>query len=751
MKNFVRIVMSVLMFTYAFQAILGKTKGNENDIVKTLPLISSPLEHNKPLGKPASSMVKLPVEKRDWSNYDTLAYEVINSSDALMDYYYFIRGKKIGVRNIYRNPHLEPGRLEKVNINISRYDGINNITGFNIFQEGKLPVSNKATFSNIRLVAYKIKPEKSRITNNPFTKSTEITVTLSRPAKYKIGLLKGGTSIVNFEGEGRTINKSWDQKVNGKKVPGIYVVKLLITDPLTGKTEPSLTIGKIKVRKRTPDYILTHKAPGELYKYDDNPDAGTFITKNNIELGMAKNERESFQIGFYPNPKKSLKGKKLNIKIGEFINDTGEKLSADLFKSYQEMFIKEKDKKKKTELSGYFPRPLLETSEIIIEDNKVQPIWIACNTKEETKAGNYKGTITVKVEGCKSQKFNVSLKVYNFVIPKKKTAWVLSDMFRTPLNNLYKDSEINIVDIWGRFCNTMLEYGFNPPGIYVGMKDLACGKRGHHKANAEKAKEYLDKGANAICVAYIKGKEKYSDKSRDYLFKDIGEKVKALRDAGVEDKDLYFYGYDETHISICKEEMNRIFSKLKKLYPNIKTVTTCREPTFGLHSKMDCVDIWSTHFDRNIELAKERAKTANVQVFPYNGPSLRIDSALSSRKMWWHVYSSEAKGWLLYVLNNWTEKHPLKPQKYCNWEVRKANDIAVIYGDEKGNLVPTIAFENLRDGIEDYEYLILLEKKVGKEKAMEYLKRLEKANWNTKEKLSELKKIRSEIAEKIAK
>ena len=198
----------------------------------------------------------------------------------------------------------------------------------------------------------------------------------------------------------------------------------------------------------------------------------------------------------------------------------------------------------------------------------------------------------------------------------------------------------------------------------------------------------------------------------------------------------YFYGFDEIGGEMF-EVVKRTYGFLKKRYPEIPTMTTGRDPSFGIDSGLEEeVDIWvplTPVYD--LELAKQaRARGKEVWWYicispphPYANWFVEYP-AIEARLLWWMTYQYQVPGFLYYLTNlrhSQNNLMRLTGHNKTNWNPaswRTANgDGCFIYSGPDGP-ISTIRFENIRDGLEDSELLFLLEKHLddGGRQAMGY-------------------------------
>jgi hypothetical protein len=92
---------------------------------------------------------------------------------------------------------------------------------------------------------------------------------------------------------------------------------------------------------------------------------------------------------------------------------------------------------------------------------------------------------------------------------------------------------------------------------------------------------------------------------------------------------------------------------------------------------------------------------------------------LNARQIAWQVYTLKADGFLYWHVNNWARKKPMYMYERSNFQrwyqhdkfaMNATGDGELLYPG-KNEIYPSIRLANVRDGSEDYDYLVLLRSK----------------------------------------
>ena len=365
---------------------------------------------------------------------------------------------------------------------------------------------------------------------------------------------------------------------------------------------------------------------------------------------------------------------------------------------------------------GWWPDPLMDMKPFDVPAGGIQPIWITVHPKEDTPAGVYSGEITIKPANAPVTTMPLEVRVWDFALPKEshlKTAFAL---FEHELAAWYGGCTPEIRRAYYQF---LLDHHINPTNIYSktpvpSLEDLPfC----------------IELGMNALCLAYT---HNMSDEDRAELKKTLAE----FKSTGAWDM-AYIYGFDEIRPEKYGE-LRDMYGWIKEQFPDLPRMCTV-VPNEHLKGY---VDIWvplTANF--NQKDAEEYTK-AGDQVWwyvccnpgaPY--PNFFVDyPAIDPRIIFWMNWKYHVPGFLYYAMNMWTSNRSTAevPNEQIPQEdpaVRQAvregkrwpevpwntftfanfnGDGHLIYPGPGGKPLSSIRLECIRDGIEDYEYLYLL-------------------------------------------
>ena len=227
----------------------------------------------------------------------------------------------------------------------------------------------------------------------------------------------------------------------------------------------------------------------------------------------------------------------------------------------------------------------------------------------------------------------------------------------------------------------------------------------------------------------------------------------------------YFYGFDERGPEY-DDLIKGICKFLKQQYPEVSTFTTAgymyqkrRTTPPGYQDYMDWYCPLTSVYDPELS-AKLRQQGKQVWWYvccgprhPYANFAAMDYPSIEGRLLGWMTYGFQADGLLFWHVNLW---HPNRiidgTDPYLDWKPQcvwgMTGDGCLTYPTPAGP-VSSIRLENIRDGLEDYDYLALLADARGHDAAKQYVGRLVKSMTDFSRDPAALAAVRDEIADQI--
>ncbi len=447
-----------------------------------------------------------------------------------------------------------------------------------------------------------------------------------------------------------------------------------------------------------------------------------------IEISAARREYESFQIVVLPAPGRTVDNLQLQISDLTKGNDI---ISAQNIEWYQvgfvyltDAYLASKDNyiDDAAPDNGWWPDILIPVDSIDIDDNFAQPIWLTVYVPQTTPPGEYNGSITISTENGLPAQIDLTLTVYNFTLAKGPGNCRTAFTFPSGSWNNYR-----------RAADFALEHRLNvdylsrttAPSVY----DL---------------EHYYNKGQNSYTLMCTGNSNCLVDPdfiaTVDSFFASLSHSwyQDELRDMAM------FYGFDEANSGLW-DEMADCFGILEDNFPDIERMTTA-PMNLSIHwwlfnnpvkvladHNIDYICLQTRWYDYNKAAA---LRTAGYQHWAYvcaaefnsQYANFFIQYPLiESRAIWWQNFHQNMDGFLYWNMTNWKAGYtPLDPDAgplyywqfepgpYDDWP---PGDGLLIYPGKNDRPFASIRLANIRDGIEDYEYLWMLAQKIGLENA----------------------------------
>ena len=231
----------------------------------------------------------------------------------------------------------------------------------------------------------------------------------------------------------------------------------------------------------------------------------------------------------------------------------------------------------------------------------------------------------------------------------------------------------------------------------------------------------------------------YTPQFKQQLIERLDPYIERLHEQGLADR-AYIHGFDERekeYYGVVQE----YFGMVKQRYPGIPTLTTARVPLDPDQLRRLCID-WICPLTSDYDFQQaERCRAAGLQVWAYLclGPGhpyanwLFPNPLIEGRIVGWQAYHQKMDGLLYWGVNIWDKadnnKQSIDPAQgpLLNWSVTTPaaamppgmNEWAWLHGDGvllypgRDGPISGIRLANIRDGLEDYEYLWLLSQQSG--------------------------------------
>ena len=413
-----------------------------------------------------------------------------------------------------------------------------------------------------------------------------------------------------------------------------------------------------------------------------------YARQPSVSLALAGREYESFQIGILPVAEAGLK----NVRV-EFTDLTGEGniLKSRNLRWYRVGFIlSNKDR---------IPDMLLPVPAFDAERDRTHVVVITLHSPADQPPGVYRGTATVCADGVAPTAISLTAEVFPFALPEGpgncRTAFALQRA------RAFDPGEFRL------YADCMLDHRLNPDDIYSNTFPAV--------ADLE---HYYERGLNCFTIC------KCGNPNAE-IAKWLDELGRSPHGAQIR-KCAIFYGWDEKGKATWPAMQAR-FKSLEEAFPDIPRNTTAhlyqgwdgKDPVDAM--KEYCVDQicpwihpgYPKFYDYEVG---EKLRRAGLEQWAYNINFQTHYPLLQPRATFWQMFFLKADGWLYYCVNGW-EKESKKIDPAAgdkpDYKPSAPNSQAELLYRGVNGPITTLRLSNIRDGIEDFEYLTLLARKAG--------------------------------------
>ncbi len=352
---------------------------------------------------------------------------------------------------------------------------------------------------------------------------------------------------------------------------------------------------------------------------------------------------------------------------------------------------------------GDYPDILFPAEPYDVPENQdAQPFYITVHANEDTPPGDYEGTVRFSAEGMASVDVPLKVHVWDFHLDEithlKTTMW----MNEGQIQRFYQYEGRTPWAVRKRFYDYHLDHRVGPLMGYP-----------YKGGDTQEDWEYVM--ANGQNTLFIPLSHEMPEADRP-AFERLLKKTRAdFIDKGWDDRTL-FYTRDEVAVMGRHEipqvvELSHWVRSVIPEWPQLQT-SAPEQALFG------AIDIWCPtigNFDPHV-LEQRMAKGERLWFYTvWSRPGIMIDfPATDHRLMFWQCWKYGAEGFLYWGTTYWQlnlqgkKRWPEVP--WIPWNSQRGHNGCgyLMYPGPDGTPLGSTRFENVRDGIEDYEYLYLL-------------------------------------------
>ena len=390
-----------------------------------------------------------------------------------------------------------------------------------------------------------------------------------------------------------------------------------------------------------------------------------------------------------------------------------------------------------------FPDYLSDDREIALEQDEYKAVLLTVKIPDNAAAGRYEGTVTVNTDkGSKS--IPLSLRVYPLTLPDERhlmvTKWYTTSKFRQ-FHGIDSGDHERFYQMLAVYAENMAGHRQNVFRISLDLIGKTRGGKGKLKFDFSKFDKWADVFWNTGRMDLLEtgfvarfGEGGWSSKEillRDFRVMDesTGRTVTIpgkkflprflpaledhLREKGWLEKTVFHIADEPSNHNVMSWREASDF--VHRCAPELRRIDAIETP----HC-FDRLEIWVPKLDHLATWhdAYRKARDKGNELWFYtvgifqrgSYPNKTADVPLiESRVMHWLNYRFGLKGYLHWGFNHWTDDPFEAPGKHRGdgWQVYPKKD----------GLINSLRWEQMRNGIQDYEYLWMLENKISRVKA----------------------------------
>lgn len=445
------------------------------------------------------------------------------------------------------------------------------------------------------------------------------------------------------------------------------------------------------------------------------------------EIQMAKNEIEGAQVILFS--EEDLTG--LTLSLSSFTDGEGNTLTADLFWEYYTPVADDLVPDAIPPLTGSFD----------LDGGYSKAFYFKIKTLPETPAGRYSAVLTVKDAGGTVLKTaDVFASVFDFALPEKTSCATAVYLDGNQIAAKHADSGLSWNELYKIYYDYMLENrvcAYNLPVSLMGPVETLTEYLDNPRVNSFRIGDFSYSGS--LPTVSLKG-----------IYRKLSVKPEWLDKA-------YFYYVDEPRDMAQLDEILAGYEEISAVYPNpqvlvpiVRDIPVTEEIDAAEYIR-EAMGIWCpisyAFTDRNTEvdgakwmqpeeydsllgtfeerMKKEKEAGKKIwwytcctpQDLPYNN-ILLTQPGLSGRLLFWQQKQYNIEGYLYYYANLWFNENYWDHTDYPWYGGNAYGDGILLYDGAKYGIVGPIGslrFEAIRDGIEDFEVLTMLENTEGRE------------------------------------
>ena len=451
-------------------------------------------------------------------------------------------------------------------------------------------------------------------------------------------------------------------------------------------------------------------------------------TPASISVSLAKGERESAQILFTTGPGREVEG--VSLSLSPLVNAAGEALDGSI--TWQRLGYLARRPEYAPHPYGvdpcekWIPEVLLPAAPMRLRKGGTQGAWLTVFAGRSAKAGIYAGHVDVVAGGKVLGSVPVSVEVWGFALPEKFSLRATVSFIRGFLKRHYtKDFAKRHREAMDMMLDHRLNWTDKTRTSLPDIDDIAYTK---------------SRGQNCMCILaltpppkddrdwVIYGKKEivFTEAFFTYVTNTLTPYVAELRRRNLIE-DCCIAGFDERPADYY-EGMDRMWRRLKRLYPDLPLHTSAFMYRDRVLHPETVSPYWETtdwhgplteYYREDIsDYLRSKGKqvwwyTCCGPYYPYCNFSSLEYPAIEARLMAWFTHLYRSDGLSFWSADYWPGQQPKLDEadvffpEWNTWSPFQAPGDGVLSYPGRHGILPSIRLANLRDGSEDYDYLVM--------------------------------------------
>jgi len=362
---------------------------------------------------------------------------------------------------------------------------------------------------------------------------------------------------------------------------------------------------------------------------------------------------------------------------------------------------------------GEIPDVLYSADALDLAPHRNQPVFVTIRVPRNAPAGDYTGSIEIRERGKRLAAVPVRLHVWGFALPERPSLMTMFQLWggakRDHLRSFYK----NIADHRGGMCSlfrwahpvvkmvdgrVQVDFSAFDEWMTICIDELGAGpiKLPHTKVGGG------HRNLRPFC-GFLPGSDEYAEAVRQYL-----RQVRAhlIEKRWIDDVVIYIFDEpDEERVEVVR----KVAPIFRQELPEVKIYSA----SCHVQPLLDAVDLLCPGFGyydapcRYYNLIKHPQRVAEVlaegkELCWYNQSHDELGvQPVALRMMPWISYKYGVTGYFIWSINRGFVRYPHQTLGMANY----------LYAGRDGP-IDSVRWEMVREGLEDYEYAVLLERAI---------------------------------------